>query len=157
MTYTTGVSPKRKDLELAPSRVRARIIDAAIAVFARQDFAKARVEDILEDAGVARRTFYKHFANREEVLAAIFDFAANELLRAMRAALSAAGDPLNAVRRTLDVYLDYHLANPRLLGTMVRQALDPSSPLFPLRQRLREELVALIDVAVRAATGERND
>jgi AcrR family transcriptional regulator len=148
---------KRKDLELAPSRLRARIIDAAIAVFARHGFATTRVEDILREAGVARRTFYRHFDNKEQVLAAIFEFAGNELVRAMRATLASGADPLDAVRRTLDVYLDYHLANPTLLGTLVRQALDPTSPLAPLRRRLRGELVELIGASVRAATGEHND
>jgi len=148
---------KRKELALASSRARAAMIDAAIRVFARQGFASSRVEDILAASGSARRTFYRHFDSKEDVLAAIFDFAGNELLRVMRATLSGGGDPLQAIRRTLDIYLDYHLANPKLLGTIVQQALDPDSPLAPRRRRFREELIQLIDDAVHAGTGQRND
>src|SRR4051812_34990074 len=45
------------------------ILASAIAVFTKKGAAATRVEDILESAGVARRTFYKYFRSKDDVLA----------------------------------------------------------------------------------------
>ncbi len=132
------------------------IIAAAAEVFARQGFAAARVEDLLEAAGIARRTFYKYFTGKEEVLAALYELATTELYKAVASAATS-GDALGAVRAGVDAYLDYHADNARLLRVLVEQAIRSDSPLSPLRRRFRDELAQLIDAAVRARTGEVND
>ncbi len=131
------------------------IVAAAAAVFARRGFAETRVEDILEEAGVARRTFYKYFTGKEDVLAAVYDLATSELINTMRTVQSP--EPLIAVRHGLDLFLDYHVQNARLLRVLVEQALLSDSPLAAARKRFRADLIQLLDVAVRAATGESHD
>ncbi len=133
------------------------ILAAAVDVFARLGFAATRVEDILEAAGVARRTFYKSFGSKEDVLAAVYDLATNELLRAIREAGGKDGDRLAAIRRGLDVYLDYHVDNGPLVRVLVEQAMRSDSPLAAARKRFREELTRLLDEAVRDELGEKND
>jgi AcrR family transcriptional regulator len=133
------------------------ILNAAIEVFSRQGFAATTVEDILKAASVARRTFYKQFGNKEEVLAAIYELATGELLGAIRGDGATGGDPLDAVGRALDTYLDYHIANARLVRVLVQQAIRSDSALHALRQRFRQNLIELLDAAVRTSTGEHND
>jgi AcrR family transcriptional regulator len=133
------------------------ILAAAIDVFARLGFAATRVEDILAAAGTSRRTFYKHFQSKEDVLAAVYEVATGELLRAMRAAESPDQGPLDGIRRALDVYLDYHVANAGLVRVLVEQAIRSESPLWPARRRFREDLVRALDAAVRATSGDEHD
>jgi AcrR family transcriptional regulator len=133
------------------------ILHAAIEVFSKQGFDATRVEDILKAAGLARRTFYKHFGNKEEVLAAIYELATGELLGAIRGDPATGGDPLDAVGRALDTYLDYHIANARLVRVLVEQAIRSDSPLHAYRKRFRRNLIELLDAAVRASSGEHND
>ncbi len=133
------------------------ILHAAIEVFSREGFDATRVEDILKAAGVARRTFYKHFGNKEEVLAAIYELATGELLGAIRGGGATGGDPLDAVGRALDTYLDYHIANARLVRVLVQQAIRSDSALHAYRERFRQDLINLLDAAVRASSGEQND
>lgn len=143
---------------LAARIAQGGIVAAAAGVFARRGFASARVEDILEAAGIARRTFYKYFGSKEEVLAALYDVATRELLDAVAEAGASEGrDALDAVRRGLDVYLDYHVENAALLKVLVEQAIRSDSPLAEGRRRFRKELVRILDAAVRARTGEKND
>jgi AcrR family transcriptional regulator len=132
------------------------ILHAALDVFSRRGFDATRVEDILQAADVARRTFYKHFHNKEEVLAAIYELATGELLAAMQA-LEPTEDPLDAVRAAMDTYLDYHVVNARMVGVLVQQAIRFDSPLAPYRRRFRQAVISLLDQAVQATTGERND
>ncbi|MFD6453412.1 MULTISPECIES: TetR/AcrR family transcriptional regulator [unclassified Nocardia] len=47
---------------------RKRVLDAAVAEFGRAGAAEADIATIVEDAGVARGTFYFHFPTKEHVL-----------------------------------------------------------------------------------------
>lgn len=154
-TVNAAYSPSRAT-SLAARFAQSGIVAAGALVFARLGFAKARVEDILEEAGIARRTFYKSFKSKDEVLAAIYDIATSELLKAIRE-IRAEGDPLAGIRLGLDAYLDYHVDNSALLKVLVEQASLSDSPLASARLRFRAELTALLDAGVAAAGGERHD
>jgi AcrR family transcriptional regulator len=135
------------------------ILGAAVAVFARNGFEETRVEDILDAAGIARRTFYKYFRSKEDVLAAVYELATSELVGAMRSArdASSGGDALDAIRAGLDVYLDYHVHNARLLRVLVERAMRTDSPLAPARRRFRDDLATLLDDAVKKSRGITNE
>lgn len=133
---------------------RAPIVVAAAKVFARSGFADTRVEDVLAAAGVARRTFYRYFASKEDVLAAVYELAATELVNAMRSLPK--DDPIAALRHGLDLYLDYHVENGALLRVLIEQAVASDSPLAAPRRQFRAALVSLMDEAVRATTGEKH-
>ncbi len=149
----------RAGLQLDPSALVAQgaIVGAAVGVFVRLGFTATRVEDLLLATGIARRTFYKYFRSKEEVLAAVYELATGELLKAVRGAGARGEGPLDAMRGALDVYLDYHVDNAPLLKVLVEQAIRSDSPLSPLRRRFREELVALMSAGVREATGKQHD
>lgn len=48
-------------------RTRARLLDAAVALFARDGFGVATAFDIARAAGVANGTFYSYFRDREDI------------------------------------------------------------------------------------------
>jgi TetR/AcrR family fatty acid metabolism transcriptional regulator len=52
---------------------RNQIVDAAISVFARSGFHRARVSDIAAEAGIAYGLVYHYFKNKEEILNTIFE------------------------------------------------------------------------------------
>lgn len=136
---------------------RADIVRASIDVFERLGADATRVEDLLDAADVARRTFYKHFHSKEEVLCAVYEMVSRELLAAIERGREASHDPLAGVRATMDVYLGFHVDNHRILRVLVEQALRAESPLAPLRRRLRGELVRVLDEACRASKGRALD
>lgn len=69
------------------ARTKARLIDAAIAVFARDGLETASVNEIAREAGVANGTFYLHFKDKDEVTAvATFKIAA-EIARELNEAM----------------------------------------------------------------------
>ena len=53
-------------------QTRDSVLDAALKLFSERGYLGVRVEDIAQEAGVSRATFYKHFAEREQVLAELF-------------------------------------------------------------------------------------
>jgi TetR/AcrR family fatty acid metabolism transcriptional regulator len=69
-TEPSSVSP---GATRARSAKRARILDAAITVFARTGYHDARVSDIAREAGIAYGLVYHYFRNKEEILETIFE------------------------------------------------------------------------------------
>lgn len=58
---------------LNPDDRRAQLLAAARAVFARQGYHHASVSDILEEAAVARGTFYNYFDSKRAVFGAVLE------------------------------------------------------------------------------------
>jgi AcrR family transcriptional regulator len=72
---------------------RQTILDAAQTVF-EKGIARARMEDIAAEAGVAVGTLYNHFADRRSLLDALVDARQAEFREAMDAVVSgASGEP----------------------------------------------------------------
>jgi AcrR family transcriptional regulator len=51
----------------APLPARQRILDSAYRLFARRGIRGVAMEEIIEDAGVARATVYRHFRSKDEL------------------------------------------------------------------------------------------
>lgn len=136
--------------DLATRAARGAIAAAAMGVFGRLGYAATRVEDLLEAAGIARRTFYKQFTSKDDVLASIYELTTHELLRAVDQGADAGADPLVHVRSVMDAYLDFHAQNGTLLRILVEQAIRSDSPLAPLRKRFRGRLVEVLARAAKA-------
>src|SRR6185295_6582098 len=79
-------------LEVRLTVQRRRLSEAAAKVFAQRGFADATAEAISREAGMSKATFYEHFANKEEVILALFDSAADAVLQRMAEAARDAPD-----------------------------------------------------------------
>lgn len=158
--------PARAATNFKTQLTRAELIGAALGVFQKRGVEGTRVEDLLEAAGIARRTFYKYFRNKDDVLAALYELVTRELIdmitRATLAADEAAAgcsgrSPLAGVHDVLDAYLEFHVDNHTIVRMLVEEAMRSASPLAPLRRRFREELVNALDDAFVRAGGKRVD
>ena len=79
------------------SEKRARIIDAAIEVFAAKGYRSARISDIARGAGVADGTIYLYFRNKEDLLLTIFEEKMDLVLKELEANLEAQDDPVSRI------------------------------------------------------------
>ncbi|WP_137390536.1 TetR/AcrR family transcriptional regulator [Rhodoligotrophos defluvii] len=52
---------------------KAKLLDAAVRVFRKKGYAGTRVEDICEEAGLTKGSFFHHFKSKEEVAIAAAD------------------------------------------------------------------------------------
>jgi AcrR family transcriptional regulator len=70
------------------------ILDTAQKLFAEKGYGKCTVNDILNEIGIAKGTFYHYFKSKEEVLDAIIDRGAGQILeRAQEAASNPSFSP----------------------------------------------------------------
>lgn len=87
---------------------RRRIMDAVVRVSVEDGAGSLTVQRVLGHAGISRKTFYDHFANREAALVATYRLVTEQLVGELRSA-SDGGDPL---ARGLSALLSLVAARP---------------------------------------------
>jgi AcrR family transcriptional regulator len=65
----TTIAPPTTLLERKQELVRSAIWDAATDLFAEQGYDETTVEDIAQKAGVSRRSFFRYFSSKSELMA----------------------------------------------------------------------------------------
>jgi AcrR family transcriptional regulator len=110
-----------------PSDSRRLLIDAALASFSERGFAESTIEDIAQSAGVSRRTFFRHFSDKEEVLFADDD----ELLPLLISEILDDSGPVRA---------DGHMR--KALGVLAA-ILEPQRSALKQRQRVIDSQISL--------------
>ncbi|MEV6968761.1 TetR/AcrR family transcriptional regulator [Hamadaea sp. NPDC051192] len=131
-------------------RNRERLIDAARDAFT-ENGEKASLDDIVKRAGVGPGTLYRHFANREDLLGAVYQEGV-EGLAAQAEEFAATLPPMEALIAFLRVQVDY-AKSKRGLGVAVKATLDSEGEVLTFcRDTLRGGLGKLLRAAQE--TGE---
>lgn len=102
-------------------RRRAEILDAATTVFAEQGFAVADVQEVADKAGVGKGTVYRYFPSKEELFLAAVDHGMRSLKRAVDAAATVAGCPLERIAQGVRAYLTFFDENPDIVELLIHE------------------------------------
>jgi AcrR family transcriptional regulator len=105
------------------SNQRERILDAVLQAASHGGYAAMRIEDVIVIAGVSRRTFYDHFANKEDAFLASYDLVLEQLLTGVSTAFASGETWTSRVRRGLAAFLNLLAAEPMLAQVCVVEAL----------------------------------
>jgi len=123
-----------------------------MASFEARGYAETTVADIARAAGLTKRTFFRHFADKREVLFAGSDALQAELVAAVEAAPAEAG-PFEAAVSGLDALAVFF--QDRREFSVRRQRVIESSPELRERELIkRERLVEAIAHALRERGSE---
>ncbi|MBW2189483.1 MAG: TetR family transcriptional regulator [Deltaproteobacteria bacterium] len=132
-------APRRKR---APDK-RARILKAAIKVFAKNGFYATRVSEIAKAAGVADGTIYLYFKNKDDVLVTIFEEGIERLLTILREVAESEEPFENRIQRIIELQLGL-MEEQRDLAEVITVNLRQSSRL--LKQYATPLFMQYIDV-----------
>ena len=105
---------------------RRDILDAAAGLFKRDGFASASIEQIAGNAGLSAGTVYNYFPSKGDLLLALVALDGQEVRAAGAAIVEVPpADPVKAVCRLLEVYVDHALVHldKRLWRQMMANAL----------------------------------
>ncbi|MEV5651545.1 TetR family transcriptional regulator [Nocardia sp. NPDC052254] len=80
------------------ARFRLTVVDHALRLYAERGYEATTVDDIAEAAGISRRTFFRQFRSKEDV---VFADHEEQLARAQAYLDAAQGDPWDAVREAV--------------------------------------------------------
>ncbi|MET9609204.1 TetR family transcriptional regulator [Streptomyces sp. NPDC006512] len=81
-------------------RTRDALLRAALLLFVSRGYERTTVDEITDAVDVSQRTFFRYFANKEEVAFAVQDLVEPHFVAALRAR-PAEEDPLTAMRRAV--------------------------------------------------------
>ena len=129
---------------------RGRILEAALEVFARKGYHRARVDDIVRASATSKGAVYHHFPNKQAVFLALVDDFAARLTRGVAAAIAARQGAPARVQGALMAALDTFAGNERLARLILLEAAS----LGPVYQAKRAEVAGRFAALIRGYLDE---
>jgi AcrR family transcriptional regulator len=127
-----------------------RLQAAAFDLFAEQGFERTTIEEISRRAGLTKRSFFNHFADKREVLFGPVSDMQRETVTREIAACPDALPPLEAVVRGLQAAADTVFEARRAAVARRRDIIDATPELQERELRKRAALTDAIVAALRA-------
>ncbi|MFF5565208.1 TetR/AcrR family transcriptional regulator [Streptomyces sp. NPDC012623] len=171
---TPGKSPR---VTKRRAETRAQLLAAAAEVFARKGLGRASIDDVCAGAGYTRGAFYSNFKTLDELILALYDARAAELIDTVEAAATSAVAEIRAsagpaaqgpagvaelvevvtrVVATLSVNRDDHLLQLEFTAHAVR---DPRAgeAFVAHRRTVRDALIPVVRAAMRTLGHDPSD
>jgi len=104
-TMPTHTAPRRGRPPRADSRLP-QVLDAAATQFAAKGYQAASIRDIVGAVGMLPGSLYCHFANKGELLAAVYAEGVRRVSEAVRAAVSRHEDPWERLEAACAAHLE---------------------------------------------------
>src|SRR5918995_4482191 len=102
------------DRDVVEASQRTRLLEAVGRAVAERGYAAATIDDVVRRAGVSKKTFYDHFADKQDCFLAAYEAASEELLARVEEAHAGDGDWLERTRAGIAAYLRWLAADPAL-------------------------------------------
>jgi AcrR family transcriptional regulator len=95
-----------------------QILDAAAALFYAKGFHGVGVDEIGERVGISGPALYRHFKNKDEILATLFNEAMDELISATAMVFE---DPQRDLERLIRHHVDFSISHRHLVNVYQRE------------------------------------
>ncbi|MEU9974303.1 helix-turn-helix domain-containing protein [Streptomyces sp. NPDC051014] len=142
-----AVRPRRADAR----RNETTLLEAAAAAFVAAGV-EAPVRDIAARAGVGTATIYRHFPTRSDLIIAVYRHQVEACAEAGPALLTEAAGPYEALRRWIDLFVDFLVTKHGLAGALRSDQTGFDTLHAYFLDRLVPVCTRLLDAA--AAAGE---
>lgn len=141
----TGRREKKKQ------QTRARILTAAMKLFARNGFSRTSVESLAREAGVGKGTIYGYFKTKEEILLA---FCEEELEFVYERLSRNTNHTVSLLEQLLNLYMglfEYISRNPEFGRQFMREMIFPKEMTVERSRELDDRFIALVLPLLRQA------
>ena len=127
------------------AKTRAQILAAANALFAERPWDSVTVDDLVNEAGVAKGTFYVHFDDMDALAAAVADDLIKSFDEMLQPQRLSTDDPLARIVFGCDAFLQRAFADPTWASLVARMARSYPGVGRTARRRLSEDLKSVLD------------
>jgi AcrR family transcriptional regulator len=149
-TATESTAAAQSDLE---SGHRGRLLLGMAAALVEKGYAAVTIADIARHARVSKRTFYEHFADKQQCFLAVYAAASERLLHLVEEAAPPTLDWQEQVRASVRAYLSSLQEEPALTRTMLLEIQSAGPEALRLRRRGQQRFAAML--ADRVTRGVR--
>lgn len=146
-------APKARD-DQPVKTTRERILDAAIAVFARDGFAGARMDDIGRQASVNKNLIYHYYGSKKRLYRTVLESVYGAMREHQDRLNIETIDPEQGMRRLIAHTFDYFAGTPELLSLINTENLLRAKSLKSSRQirPLYDPLLAALKTLLQRGT-----
>jgi AcrR family transcriptional regulator len=131
---------------------RERMLEAMAGAVAEKGYARVAVADVIDRAGVSRKTFYEQFANKEACFLAAYDAGVDAMLGQIEADIRAAApDWVQGAVAGVRCYLETLAANGDFARTYLVEVLGAGPDALERRTQVHERFADLLAAVQRAA------
>jgi AcrR family transcriptional regulator len=139
-----------------PSNTRQRLLESALWRFYREGFRNVGLDQILDEVGISKTAFYKHFESKDELMVAVLDEQTARMQDELREAIARGGgdDPVKRLRAVFDI-VERYTDRPDFRGCIfVNAAIEfplPHDPAHRAALRNKEAIEAVVCETAAAA------
>ena len=134
---------------------RGRLLAGMAAALVEKGYGAVTIADIARHARVSKRTFYEHFADKQECFLAVYAAASDRLLQLVGEAARPDLDWLHQVRAAVHAYLSALQTEPALTRAMLLELPSAGPEALRLRRRGQQDFAALLLERVEQGVRER--
>jgi len=131
----------------------ARLLEGLAASIREKGLGQTQVTDIVRHARASRRTFYKHFTDKESCFVELTNMISLQLMEQVDQAIDRDAPPAVQIDQAIDTYIELLLSESSLTATWASPGL---SERVVIAQRGGAERYAQLLVSVVAADAERD-
>lgn len=125
------------------SNKHARILKAALKIFAEKGFYNTRISDIAKEANVADGTIYLYFKNKDDLLISLFEEEMGKISESMKEEMSKTPDLIEKLRIFASSHLNLVLKN-RELAEVIQVELRQSAKF--MREYINKSFIGYINL-----------
>ncbi len=133
MASRPDIDHRTRTAALRRERMYRRLIESAVAVFARHGVDASVIERVIAEAGVSRGTFYNYFPSNRALLLAANHQLGQELLELVENSVAMQPDPARRVAQGIRLFIEASQRYP-LVGRFIAQvgidAIGPGALLY---------------------------
>lgn len=129
----------------APAR-RARIVAAALEVFAAKGYQATAMSDIADAAGVTRSVLYDHFPNKRVLLLTVMQERNAALVEYVGSRITGAGSDEDRMRATIDAYFSFAETQPAARRLLFDRIDEDDAEIRAVRWGIRESRTRAVTV-----------
>lgn len=133
--------------------LRTQIVEAAVAVFKANGLDAATVGDILKAANVSRRTFYRFFSSKDDVLDSVHKTWTAIFEETIGMVFDETSDPPTRLERVADAHIRFARTNAQLMRILFAAAHRPGSPMTARRLEALERISLRLSSDLRQTLG----
>lgn len=143
------------DRETVAASQQARVLEAMQELSVEVGFGNVRVADLIARAGVAKPTFYAHYASKLACFVALIDLLFNQMVASIAGALDPDGTPEERIEQGIGALVDFAVEDPARARVIIVEGPGAGSEAV---EKLDESFAILANlyVAFREETRKAN-
>jgi len=135
---------KRSAPSRRSQRTRAALIAAGLDLLFDRPIDAIPIDDVVARAGVAKGSFFNHFADKHDFASAVATEVRLEVEALVRQANDGIADPVARIAGGMAVAARFAIAQPRRVMALLRSMTPSTSQTHPLNRGLKDDIEAAL-------------